>query len=109
MSPDWPELINALASAQRSLASEITCGLTGNSSNLINSLTSQKTKNTSPLSINYHYQRPSFSLSILTLGLQIKSKPHCPWTPILDHTSLIYTILHSHATKMFNSIWNHTL
>src|SRR5437762_2653525 len=28
MSPDWPELINALASAQRSLASEITCVLT---------------------------------------------------------------------------------
>ena len=28
MSPDWPELINALASAQRSLASEITCGVT---------------------------------------------------------------------------------
>ena len=28
MSPDWPEWINVLASAQRSLASEITCGLT---------------------------------------------------------------------------------
>src|SRR5437667_3411044 len=43
------------------------------------------------LSINYHYQRPSFSVLILMLGLQIKSKPHCPQTPILDHTSLIYT------------------
>jgi len=28
MSPDWSELVIALASTQRSLASEITCGLT---------------------------------------------------------------------------------
>src|SRR5438552_11534327 len=57
-----------------------------NSSNPINSSTSQKTKNALPPSTNCHCQRPPFSLSTPTLSLQIKLKPHCSRTPTLDHT-----------------------